>query len=116
MKRNGVNQVKRYIKLLATLTDPKQQSIIIKRSPDSVIKTICNAALNAQKGDIKISPQVKKKFAARRKLFNQLVSKKISIQKKRKYLNQRGGFAILPLLLSTVLSSVGSLLFEKLVK
>ncbi len=110
---NKIRLVKRYIKLLALVSDPSQQKILIKRSPDSVIKSICDAALNAQKGDVSISRQKKKRLANQRNLFSKLTNRKVSILKKRKFLVQRGGLAILPILLSTVLGSLGSLLFSK---
>ena len=112
MKSNPKN-VKRYIKLLSILHEPSQQKAILKKAPDGVIKSICDAALNAQRGDIRLSPNAKKKFAAQRVLFNSLISRKVSLPKKRRKLIQRGGLAILPILLSTVLSSLGSLLFSK---
>ena len=112
MKAKSKN-VKRYIKLLSILHEPIQQKAILKKAPDGVIKSICDAALNAQRGEIHLSRSAKKKFAAQRVLFNSLISRKVSIPKKRSKLIQRGGLAILPILLSTVLSSLGNLLFSK---
>jgi ABC-type methionine transport system ATPase subunit len=105
--------VKRYVKLLALLRDPNQQVALLKKAPEQVIKSICDAALNAQQGDIRLSKSVKKTFAKKRELFHKLTSRSLSIPKKRRLLVQRGGFAILPLLLSTVLGTIGSALFSK---
>ncbi len=105
--------VKRYIKLLSVITEPTQQKAILKKAPDGVIKSICDAALNAQRGDIRLTRVAKKKFTGQRLLFDSLISRIVSIPKKRQKLIQRGGLAILPILMSTLLSSLGSLLFSK---
>ena len=41
---------KRTVKFLSVCRDPKVVSSVLRSSPDSVIKTICNAALNVQRG------------------------------------------------------------------
>ena len=60
---------KRAIQLLAICKDRCVNRKIIERSPDSVIKTLCNVALNAERGDIKLSPGQKKLFGKHRGLF-----------------------------------------------
>ena len=105
---------KRYVKFLSVCKDPKCVKTLLHSAPDHVIKTICNAALNAQRGDVRISKSHKRLFQQHRKLFASLVNKKVPIKvKKRQLIRQKGGaFPLIPILLSTVLSSVGSLLFS----
>jgi hypothetical protein len=105
--------IKRYIKLLALLKDSNQQRVLLNRAPDSVIKAICDAALNVLQSDsVQIKPKTKRTFVKHRLLFSKLVNKQIPIVNKRKALTQKGGLAILPVILSTVLGSLGSLFFK----
>lgn len=106
--------LKRTVKFLASCLNPKLCQTVIRASPDSVIKCICNAALNASQGKVKIQGKTKKFFAKHRKAFEKLIDPRLSIPKKRVVLNQKGGFAIIPLLLSTVLGSLGSSIFGNL--
>ena len=100
---------KRAIKYLSTCPNKSIIKTIVKESPDSVIKAICNAALNAQSGDIYLSPTQKRTFKKFRKQISQLTSPSLSIANKRKVIQVGGGFfAAILLLLSTILSSIGS--------
>jgi len=100
---------KRTIKYLATRPSNTIIKTIIKESPDSVIKAICNAALNAERGDIHLSRNQKIIFKRFKKQISQLTSPFIPIANKRRVIQVGGGFfAAIPLLLSTVLSSIGS--------
>ena len=62
------NLTKRTIKYLATSSgsDPRIQKYILRTAPDSVIKSICNAALNARQGDIQLAEPLKEQLARRR--------------------------------------------------
>lgn len=113
-KLNGKEITKRIVKLLAVINSPAMYQQVIKHSPDSVIKTICNAALTAQKGNIQLGGGKRRLFSQQRKKIYKLTNPRVSINAKRQVLLQRGGFAWLPLLLSTVLGAVGSGLFERL--
>ncbi len=111
------NATKRYIKLLAVCKEPKLYKVLLHKAPEPVIKTICNAALNASRGDVQLTPTQKKLFSKHSKLFETLSSRQVTIKKKRNILNQRGnGLPLIPIILSTVLSSLGSLIFDKLGK
>lgn len=106
---------KRYLKFLSVCKDPAATARVLKTSPDVVIKRICDAALNAANGDIKLSRKQKRDFKRNVELFQTLVNKQIPLDRKRRILsNQRGsGLALLPAIISTVLGAVGSLLFQK---
>ena len=113
-KSNG-KALKRTIKFLSICKNPQIISHIIERSPDSVIKSICNAALNVAQGDVVLNNRQKKILAGKRRFIEQLISKGDSVKQKRKLIQKGGsilGFLI-PTILGTVLSSLGSKLFSK---
>ena len=109
--------IKRAVKLLAVCKDPEVRSKILSRAPDQLVKTICNAVLNLERGDIALSKAQKKSFAKHRAQIAKLTSPSFSVPTKRKILLQKGGFfPLIPLLLSTVLPSIGSALFNRFTK
>ena len=109
-----VKSVNRHLKFLAICKDPVTRRIVVKNSPDNVIKGIANAAYNAQKGDIKLNPTQVKQLGRYRKEIYGLTDLHKSIKAKRNILVQKGGLAILPFLLSTVLGTLGSTLINRL--
>ena len=109
-----IQSVKRHLKFLAICKDPVTRRIVVKNSPDNVIKGIANAAYNAQKGDIKLNPAQVKQLGRYRKEIYGLTDRHKSIKAKRDILVQKGGLAILPFLLSTVLGTLGSTLINRL--
>ena len=44
------SSVRRALKFFSTCKDPFVQATVIKRTPDPVLKQICNSALNAERG------------------------------------------------------------------
>ena len=104
--------VKRAYKLLAECKDPRVRSAILQRAPEKLVKTICNAVLNIERGDIALNKRQKQAFKKHRKAISKLTSRRYSLGQKRKILNQKGGaFPIIPILLSTALTALGSALF-----
>ena len=108
--------VKRYLKFLSICKDPITRRQVIKNSPDNVIKGIANAALNAQKGQVKLTKGQALQLGKYRKEIYSLTDKAKSIKAKRGILVQHGGLAILPLLLSTVLATLGSAVVDRVLK
>ena len=109
-------QLKNTLKFLASCKNNAIQHKVLSRAPDPIIKAICNAALNAQEGDVHISKQNKTILRKNRKLIKSLTQKQIPLQKKRRLLVQKGGSiagVVIPIILSAVLSSLGSALFQK---
>ena len=51
--------VKRAYKLLAEWKDPRVRSAILKGAPEKLVKTICNAVLNVERGDIALNKRQK---------------------------------------------------------
>lgn len=109
--------LKRTIKYISVCHDPRLQTAILRSAPDTVFKAIANAIHNvANNSDIELSPYQKRLIRKKQKLFSQIVSSKIKIPQKRKIIQSGGGFflaTLLPLVLSTALSTLGSHFFSK---
>ena len=102
--------IQKYIELLAANQDPALTLSLLKSAPDSVIKTICNAAFNLTNGSIDLTPKQNKFFRKYKHPISKLVQPHHSIKHKKKVLIQKGGGFFIPLLLSAVLPLVTSLL------
>jgi hypothetical protein len=106
--------VKRTVKYLATCTNPRAVRECLRAAPDSVVKCICNAAYNVERGDVVLTPKQKALFGKHRKIIAKLTSHTGSLQAKRKVLqSQKGGF-IIPALIGAAISALGNLLFPNL--
>ena len=80
--------------------------------PEKMVKTFCHAVLNIERGDIAVNKRQKQALKKHRKAISKLTRSRYSLGQKRKFLNQRGGaFPIIPILLSTALTALGSALF-----
>lgn len=99
---------KHYIKFLSSCHDPITSQFLLRKAPDPVVKSICNAALNALKGKIKLSKRTKQVLKRYKSPIVKLVDPKPSIRSKRRALVQKGGAFFLPLLLATIISQIGS--------
>ena len=99
--------LKRTVKFLCLCKKPQVVCQIISKSPDSLIKCICNAA----QGEVLLSKKAKKLLSSHRNFIARLVKKGDSVHKKRKILCQSGNNItglVIPPLLGTVLASLGS--------
>ena len=66
MNKKRYNQskvVKRYIKFLSIFPYNEVVRIVLQKALSSVIRVICNAALKAREGDVRIPPNLKHIFA-----------------------------------------------------
>ena len=101
---------KRTIKFLAINKDPNVLKRILRSAPDIIIKSICNAAYNLAQGDVHLSPKEKQNLAKYRAIIRKLIRKNDAVSKKRRILNQKGGFLplapLVPLLLQTALATI----------
>jgi hypothetical protein len=107
---------KRFVKLIACCPNRQTRRALVRTAPDGAIKGICNAALNvANNPSIKLSPADRSKLARHKKLFNQLLNRKISVRHKKAALLQTGGAigAIIPLVLSALINTLGSVFFKR---
>ena len=102
--------IKSYIQLLADNPDPKLTQLLLKTAPDDVIKTICNAAYNLTNGSVPLSKSRKTFFRKYKLPITILVQPNRDIRQKKRVLVQKGGGYFVPLLLSTVLPLITSLL------
>ena len=105
---------KRVVKFLSICSDPKTFRLVVREAPESVIKTVCNAAFNAERGDVRLSNAEKGLFRKYRKQISILTSTSRTLGAKRRLLStpQSGGAVFLPALLTAVLGSLGSRLFK----
>lgn len=84
---------------------PKLRTSILKLADPDLIRGVAEIALNILKGNIKISKSCKTKLAAHKNLLRRLTSiKGKNDNKRRRFLIQRGG-TLVPLIISTLLSS-----------
>ncbi len=106
--------LERYIKLLEVCNNPTVTRAILKTAPERVMKTICNAALNCNVGDVQLFPKQKHILKRFRKQIEALCSKSIGINFKRRILVQKGGATSIPLLIGSVLTTLGHQIFSKI--
>ncbi len=107
-------QVNRFIKLMEVCHDPKVIHALMKAAPDAVIKTICNIAINCYKGDFMLTDKQKKTLKKYRNPISKLTSRTIPVKYKRKILAQEGGAIWIPLLVGSVITTLGHKIFEVL--
>ena len=100
------------IKLLARNANSDLNQNLIKHSPDDVVKAIANACLNASLGEIHFTPKQQKLLVPYRESICKIATKGVPLPDRRKILEQEGGSLFLPLILSTVLGTLGSALFR----
>lgn len=114
MGKRNTKALKKTIKYLSICKNPELISHIIARSPDNVVKSICNATLNAAKGQVVLTQKQKRILASNRDFVEKLIHKGESAQKKKQFLVQKGGGPLLGLIIPTVLGAVLSSLGSKL--
>ena len=106
-------KLKRTIKYLATCKHPEIISRIIAKSPDNVIKSICDATINAARGEVSLSQKRKKILPAHRKLIQRLIQRGEPANRMQHLIYQKGE-SILGLVRHTVLGAVISSVGQKL--
>ena len=103
------------IKFLRHCHDPVALKAILRGVPESVLKGICNAVINVERGDVKLNPKIKQQLKAKRDYIAKLTQAKYPLKQKRQLLlNQKGGAGgallyLLPTVISTVLGSLGNI-------
>lgn len=103
---------KRYLELLSCSTQNSLTKQLISSAPITILKLVSNAAIHVLRGNISLTAVTKSRFRRNKHLLLILANKGYTFTEKRKALVQKGGAAIIPLLLSTVLSALGPLLFK----
>lgn len=110
-KDSNSSLCRRYVELLKDCKDPKVCRGLLKAAPDGVIKTISDATLNCYRGDIELTPKQKKLLKKYKAQISKVISNKVSINSKRHSISQKGGFAWIPLIISTALATFGNAIF-----
>ena len=102
--------VRRALPLLKVLVDasPKLKKAIIKHGPRELVIAISEIVLNLIKGVIKLTAQQKKRLSAYKKKLLSLAKKNVSLGTKKKILVQKGGSAVVSVLLPLALSLLSS--------
>jgi hypothetical protein len=103
--------VENTVKYIGVCCEPSAYRSVVRAAPDSVVKTICNAALNVERGAIKLSPSQKALFRQHRQQIAKLTSRRVGLPSKRRVLEQRGGAFWIPALIGAALGGLGSTLF-----
>ena len=113
IRGGGGKYLKHAIKWIGDGQHPLALRAFLKTAPDGVIKAVANAALNAKRGPIPLSPKLKKYFAKHDRQIKYLINPSKPVSSKRRYLLQRGSgigavLGLLAPLISTVISTIGS--------
>jgi hypothetical protein len=108
---SGNRSLKHTVEYLSICNDPSAYSGVVRASSDPVIKTICNAALNVERGDIRLTAAQKKLFAKHRKQIAKLTSRRVALDSKRRLLEQRGSGFFIPALIGAAITGLAGSLF-----
>ncbi len=84
---------------------PKERKALLKVCDKSRIRSVCECAYNVLRGNVPLSKKSKSQLGKYKATLRRLVKRGEGWGKKRKYLIQKGGGFIIPLLLSTVLQA-----------
>lgn len=88
--------------------DITQRKAILRNADETLIKCICECALNTLNGNVPITEEKKKKLRKYATILRKLSENKGTWSKKKKFLIQKGGGAFLSILLSVVGSVLAS--------
>lgn len=110
---NSKATVKRTVKYLSVCHDPSTYRNVVRSASDPVIKTICNAALNVERGDIRLTQAQKKLFRQHRARIAKLTSRTVGLPAKRRLLEQRGSGFFIPALIGAAITGLTSLFGSK---
>lgn len=105
MKR--LNKYKKFIQTYTSFPE-NIKKIIIKNIDNDFTKVICEICLNVVKGNCKNYKNLKK-LKRHKKLIKLLAAKNSSISKKKKFIQQRGGY-IIPLLINLISPIISKLI------
>jgi hypothetical protein len=89
--------------------DAPRRRALLRAADDTLVRSICECALNTLRGNVRLSPAQKKRLGKHRKTLRSLASSNGTWQRKKRLLVQRGGF--LPLLLAPIIGGLVARLF-----
>lgn len=94
---------------LKLLCKAKKKSAFLRKCPNSVIKNVCECALNLLKGTIPVTKRQKNRLTPYKRTLRRLGDKKVPLFKKRRLLVQKGeGF--LSILIPAAVSVLSTLI------
>lgn len=97
---------------LALLGKSKHKGALLRKCPNSLIKHVCECALNLLKGNVPITRRQKTRLAPYKRTLRRLADKKVPLFKKRRLLVQKGeGF--LSILIPAAVSLLSTLIHGK---
>lgn len=101
-------RIKKDAALLSALihASPKERKALLKACENSRIRSVCEIAYNVLRGNIPLSDGRKRQLRKHKQTLRRLIKRGECWAKKRRYLVQRGGGFLLPLLLSAVLPTL----------
>lgn len=107
------SRLSRSLPLLKVLykANPKQRRLILQKSSDEFVLSLCEVALNILHGIIPLTPTQHRRLKKRKNEIKYVANKKIGVKRKRRLINQRGGF-LLPLL-SVAIPFISSLITSR---
>lgn len=94
---------------------PKFRKSMIKHAPPEVIHCVSECCHNVLKGNVPLSDTQKRKLQPNRQHLRLLADRRVPLHKKRKILNQKGGFLpILALTLAPMIADTVGKLVDKI--
>jgi hypothetical protein len=107
----GKSAIENTVRYIGVCCDPGAYRSVVRAAPDAVLKTICNAALNVERGEINLSQAQKTLFRRHKQQIARLTSRRVALPSKRRILEQRGGAFWIPALIGAAISGLGSAIF-----
>jgi hypothetical protein len=99
--------------LMGMLQAPPQfRKKMIQHAPKDLIYCIAECCQNVLKGNVSLTSRQKQQLKCKRHQLRQLADRKVSVPKKKKILNQQGGFLPLLALAPTLAPMVNSAITE----
>ena len=98
------------LKILKSCKSRKDQNCILKLANKDLIQCLCDCAHNILQGNVKLSKQKKDLLKKYSSALRELAKKNGGIEKKRKFLIQKGGF--LPALLGPIIGIASGLISQ----
>jgi hypothetical protein len=100
---------KNFVKLVELGSgNPEVRTRILEHADDDLVNAVCECASNVAQGNVMLTQQQRRRLNKYKRLTRKICRKKYPVKKRRKLLQQQGGF--LPALLAPVLGIVGSLI------
>ncbi len=98
------------IEYIAVCDDTKAVKEVLRAAQPTVLKSICNAAANAAKGDVGIPDITHAYFVKHRKAFSVLMSRTKTLRYKQEYVlnDKHRVLRLIPPLLHCVMASIGT--------